>query len=105
MERLKDHGHQEQQPAGRSLCRQVPRSSHGSWTPRPDRPDPSGLLQERGKGRLEYSLAVKYALVETKARSGNCAYGLDSPEGDGQGLTDSAKADRLDGTTIGRHLI
>jgi len=45
---------------GKSLRKQVPRSSQGDWTPAPDRPDPLNLLQEQDKGRLQYLLPIKY---------------------------------------------
>ena len=42
---------------GKSLRRQVPRSSHGEWTPAADRPDPLSLLQEQDVGRFTASAA------------------------------------------------
>jgi uncharacterized protein (DUF2252 family) len=45
---------------GKSRRKQVPRSSHGDWTPAPDRPDPISLLQAQDKGRLQYLLPIKY---------------------------------------------
>jgi uncharacterized protein (DUF2252 family) len=51
---------EERRKAGRSLRQQVPRCSHGVWSPGANRPDPIGLLQAQDKGRLEYLLPVKY---------------------------------------------
>lgn len=51
---------QELQESGRALREQVPRSSHGTWTPAPSRPDPVGLLQEQDKNRLKHLLPFKY---------------------------------------------
>jgi hypothetical protein len=45
---------------GKSIRKQVPRSSHGDWTPSPDRPDPLDLLQAQDKGRLQDLLPIKY---------------------------------------------
>jgi len=45
---------------GKSLRQQVPRGSHGDWSPAPDRPDPISLLQAQDKGRLQYLLPIKY---------------------------------------------
>jgi len=45
---------------GKGLRKQAPRSSHGEWTPSPDRPDPIALLQAQDKDRLEYLLPIKY---------------------------------------------
>ena len=35
----------ERKDVGKALRQQVARSSHDSWAPAPDRPDPIGLLQ------------------------------------------------------------
>ncbi len=45
---------------GKSLRKEVPRSSHGDWTPAPDRPDPLSLLQAQDEGRLQHLLPIKY---------------------------------------------
>jgi len=45
---------------GKNLRKQVPRNSHGEWTPAPDRPDPLQLLQAQDEGRLEHLLPIKY---------------------------------------------
>ena len=45
---------------GKSLRKQVPRSSHGDWSPAADRPDPLSLLQAQDKGRLQHLLPIKY---------------------------------------------
>jgi uncharacterized protein (DUF2252 family) len=39
---------------------QVPRGSHGAWTPASDRPDPISLLQAQDEGRIEHLLPIKY---------------------------------------------
>ena len=48
---------------GKSLRKAVPRSSHGDWTPAPDRPNPISLLQAQDKGRLQHLLPIKYGLM------------------------------------------
>ena len=50
----------ERQQKGKALRQEVPRSSHGDWTPAADRPDPLDLLQAQDKGRLEHLLPIKY---------------------------------------------
>ncbi len=51
---------QERQEIGRILREQVPRSSHGIWTPMSSRADPISLLQEHDKNRLKHLLPIKY---------------------------------------------
>jgi uncharacterized protein (DUF2252 family) len=56
----------ERRREGRALRQQVPRRSHGTWAPSPDRPDPIGLLQAQDEGRLEHLLPIKYGrMVES----------------------------------------
>ena len=45
---------------GKALCKRVPRSSHGDWTPAADRRDPIELLQAQDEGRLQHLLPIKY---------------------------------------------
>ena len=45
---------------GKDLRKQAPRSSHGDWTPAPDRPDPLSLLQAQDEGRIQHLLPIKY---------------------------------------------
>ena len=45
---------------GKSLRKQVPRSSHGDWAPAADRDDPLNLLQQQDEGRIQYLLPIKY---------------------------------------------
>ena len=45
---------------GKSIRKQVPRSSHGDWVQVTDRPDPLDLLQAQDKGRLQDLLPIKY---------------------------------------------
>jgi len=54
---------QELQERGRALRGQVPRSSHGTWTPALSRPDPVNLLQEQDKNRLSHFLPIKYGCM------------------------------------------
>ena len=51
---------QERAAVGKSLRKQVPRSSHGEWVPAADRPDPIELLQKQDEGRLAHLLPIKY---------------------------------------------
>jgi uncharacterized protein (DUF2252 family) len=51
---------EERAALGKSFRKQAPRSSHGDWTPAPDRPDPISLLQAQDEGRLQHLLPIKY---------------------------------------------
>lgn len=44
---------------GKSLRQQTPRSSHGDWSPTPDRSDPVSLIEEQNNGRLEWLVPVR----------------------------------------------
>ena len=43
----------ERRETGKALRTQSPRSSHGDWSPEPDRPDPISLLQAQDASRLQ----------------------------------------------------
>ena len=45
---------------GKSLRRAAPRSSHASWAPRPDRPDPIALLEKQSAGRVPELVPIRY---------------------------------------------
>jgi uncharacterized protein (DUF2252 family) len=45
---------------GKALRKQSPRSSHGDWSPAPDRPDPLSLLQAQDESRLQHLVPIKY---------------------------------------------
>jgi uncharacterized protein (DUF2252 family) len=45
---------------GRSARKQAPRSSHGRWTPAPDRPDPIALLEEQAESRVPSLVPIRY---------------------------------------------
>lgn len=45
---------------GKSLRKQVSRSTHGEWTPSTDRPDPIALLQGQDNDRLQHLIPIKY---------------------------------------------
>ncbi|HUC36522.1 MAG TPA: DUF2252 domain-containing protein [Acidimicrobiales bacterium] len=49
-----------QQRAGRELRRHVPRSSHGTWEPARDRPDPILVLEAQDKRRLPSLVPVRW---------------------------------------------
>jgi uncharacterized protein (DUF2252 family) len=46
--------------AAATLRKQIPRASHGDWSPAADRPDPIRLLQQGDQGRLQHLLPIKY---------------------------------------------
>jgi uncharacterized protein (DUF2252 family) len=50
----------ERRAVGRSLREKAPRSSHASWSPAADRPDPIGLLEEQDRSRLAQFVPLRY---------------------------------------------
>jgi hypothetical protein len=46
--------------AGKALCDQVPRQTHGSWKRDKDRVDPLKILSASDKGRLEQLIPIRY---------------------------------------------
>jgi uncharacterized protein (DUF2252 family) len=50
----------ERQAVGKALRGKVPRSSHRSWSPAPDRPDPVDLLEESNRTRLPKLVPIRY---------------------------------------------
>lgn len=51
--------------AGKALREQVPRSSHGEWTPAADRPDPIAILEEQSADRLPDLVPIRYGRMAT----------------------------------------
>jgi uncharacterized protein (DUF2252 family) len=49
----------ERHAIGKSLRKEVPRSSLGEWTPPPDRPDPIALIEQSHEGRLGWLVPVR----------------------------------------------
>ena len=45
---------------GRDARAAVPRSSHGSWEPAPNRPDPIALLEEQAESRVPELVPIRY---------------------------------------------
>jgi uncharacterized protein (DUF2252 family) len=45
---------------GRDARKAAPRSSHGRWTPAPDRPDPIALLEEQARTRVPSLVPIRY---------------------------------------------
>src|SRR4029077_12158022 len=45
---------------GKTARAEVPRASHATFAPPPDRPDPIGLLEEQGKSRVPELVPVRY---------------------------------------------
>jgi uncharacterized protein (DUF2252 family) len=45
---------------GKTARAEVPRASHATFDPPPDRPDPIGLLEEQGKSRVPELVPVRY---------------------------------------------
>ena len=63
---------EERRKAGKSKRAEVPRSSHGSWQPPPDRPDPLSLIEEQGRHALNREIGkvgvYKQRVRELRAR-------------------------------------
>ncbi|TLQ47626.1 DUF2252 domain-containing protein [Streptomyces marianii] len=50
----------EERERGRAVRKEVPRSSHGSWIPAADRPDPLAVLEDQAKTREPDLVPVRY---------------------------------------------
>ena len=50
----------EREELGRSLRKTAPRSSHGDWSPAPDRPDPVALLTAQDADRIEFLVPIRH---------------------------------------------
>src|SRR6188472_33979 len=50
----------ERMARGKAARNEVPRSSHGLWSPAQDRPDPVALLEEQGKSRVPELVPIRY---------------------------------------------
>jgi hypothetical protein len=55
------HSPSERQRAGVALRQKVPRSAQGEWTRPAERADPTNLLIEQGKSRIQELLPIRYA--------------------------------------------
>ncbi|MGA9723330.1 MAG: DUF2252 domain-containing protein [Candidatus Binatus sp.] len=60
MRRLAHASVAERLAAGRGLREALPRKSHASWKPSPNRPDPMQLLIESDSGRISNLLPIRY---------------------------------------------
>jgi len=52
---------------GKEARKLAPRSSHGVWAPRPDRPDPVDLLEEQAADRVAELIPVRYGRMLVSA--------------------------------------
>jgi len=50
----------ERRAEGRALRTRVPRTSHGSWTPAPDRPDPIAILEQQAESREPELIPIRH---------------------------------------------
>jgi uncharacterized protein (DUF2252 family) len=50
----------EREELGRSLRKTAPRSSHGDWSPAPDRPNPVALLTAQDADRIEFLVPIRH---------------------------------------------
>ena len=55
----------ERRAAGKALRTKVPRSSHATWSPAPDRPDPISLLEESNRSRIAKLVPIRYGRMIT----------------------------------------
>jgi uncharacterized protein (DUF2252 family) len=53
--------YQERRERGRAARQKIPRSSHATWAPAPDRPDPVDLLEAQAKNRESDLVHIRYA--------------------------------------------
>lgn len=47
--------------AARALRKKVPRASHGTWEPAPDRPDPVALITGQDEGRIQELVPIRHS--------------------------------------------
>jgi uncharacterized protein (DUF2252 family) len=57
----------ERAASGKAARREVPRSSHGSWAPAPDRPDPIALLEEQAESREPGLVPIRHGRMAASA--------------------------------------
>ena len=62
-----DRTHRESRDLGRTLRKEVPRSSHAEWTPPPDRADPVALLDSQNADRLPWLVPVRFGRMSPSA--------------------------------------
>ncbi|NMF84575.1 DUF2252 domain-containing protein [Nodosilinea sp. P-1105] len=55
-----DLSRRERHRAGKALRKQVPRSAHGVWQPRGDRPDPVTLIEQSNQGREPHLVPLRH---------------------------------------------
>jgi len=55
----------ESRAAGKALRARVPRASHATWSPAPDRPDPISLLEESNRSRIAALVPLRYGRMTT----------------------------------------
>jgi uncharacterized protein (DUF2252 family) len=53
--------YQQRRECGRAARQKIPRSSHATWAPAPDRPDPIDLLEAQAENRLSDLASIRYA--------------------------------------------
>jgi len=58
---------EELRSAGLNARKETPRSSHATWTPAADRPDPVELLRSQGESRVQELLPVRYERMSVSA--------------------------------------
>jgi len=57
----------ERQTAGREARKAAPRTSHGSWTPAADRPDPIALLRAQDEDRVEDLVPIRWGRMSASS--------------------------------------
>lgn len=57
----------DQRAAGKVLRKEVPRTSHATWQPAPDRPDPVELLRSQEASRVQLLLPIRHERMATSA--------------------------------------
>ena len=57
----------ERRREGKALRAQVPRSSHGSWTAAPDRPDPVAVLEQQAESRVPELIPIRHGRMVASA--------------------------------------
>ena len=58
---------EERRALGAARRKQVPRRSHGEWSPDPNRPDPIRLLEEQNESRIDFLVPVRRSRMMASA--------------------------------------
>ena len=58
---------EERKAAGKALRNEVPRSSHGDWSPASDRPDPVDVITSQDEDRIQFLVPIRHGRMSESA--------------------------------------